>query len=138
MPALVGAHLAQTRSLVSFEDSFTEDASGQGGGSDLDKFTPNPSTRETKSDGHQKKQILFIDPAVPNYDSLISGTLQGVEAVVLHPRQEGVGQIGAGKSRSQRTAVYSHCISRQSRLHPAGQHKLERRNIHTYANQLQQ
>jgi hypothetical protein len=41
MPALVGAHLAQTGSLVSFEDSFTEDASGQGGGSDLDKFTPN-------------------------------------------------------------------------------------------------
>ena len=130
MPALVGAPLAQTGSLVSFADNLTDFVSGEGGGSDLDKFTPNPSTRETKNPGHEKKQLLFIDPAVPNCESLISGTLQGVETVVLHPREEGVGQIAAGKSRSQRTAEYSHCIARQSGQHPAGQHKIERRHYH--------
>jgi hypothetical protein len=83
MPALVCAHLAQTRSLVSFEDNFTDFVSGQGDGSDLDKFTPNPSNRETNKPGDQKKQILFIDPAVPNCESLISATLQGVETVTI-------------------------------------------------------
>ncbi|MBW4491941.1 MAG: putative Ig domain-containing protein, partial [Oscillatoria princeps RMCB-10] len=138
MPALLGSHLAQTGSLVSFEDSFTEDARRQGGGDDQDKFTPNPSTRGTGKPGHQKKQILFIDAAVPSCESLISGTLQGVETVVLHPREEGVGQIGAvlaGRSGLQSLHIVSHGSPGSIQL---GSTKLNGDTIHTYANQLQQ
>ncbi len=51
--------------------------------------------------------LLFIDSSVENYQALIEGVIPKTEVIVLHPAQDGIGQITAAlKGRTDIAAVH--------------------------------
>ncbi|MCT7956699.1 Ig-like domain-containing protein [Laspinema palackyanum] len=67
----------------------------------------NPSISTTISN----RSIAIFDTTVENWESLAAGVLPGTEVVVLHPHQDGVGQIAeilATRSNIQALHIVSH------------------------------
>ncbi len=51
--------------------------------------------------------LLFIDSSVENYQALIEGVIPETEVIILHPAQDGIGQITAAlKGRTDIAAVH--------------------------------
>ncbi|RPJ09943.1 MAG: DUF4347 domain-containing protein [Deltaproteobacteria bacterium] len=61
-------------------------------------------------------EILFIDPAVKDYLTLLSGLREGVKAVVLDPTRDGVGQISDVLSHRQERPIGRTDRQRQATL----------------------
>lgn len=50
---------------------------------------------ELKTAASQAREVVFVDPSVPDLDRLIGGLRAGVEVVVLDPARDGLAQIAA-------------------------------------------
>lgn len=83
--------------------------------------------------------IVFIDPTVPDYQSLISGITLGNEVVVLDPTQDAIVQITAYLAARPPKSVQSvHIVSHGSvGSLQLGSTNLNSSNINSYASQLQ-
>ncbi|MDK2412984.1 DUF4347 domain-containing protein, partial [Aphanizomenon sp. PH219] len=82
--------------------------------------------------------IVFIDSSVSDYQTLQTGVVEGVEAVILSPNQDGIEQI------SQVLQQHPHITTIHILSHGApgclylGNSQLNLTNIHNYTQQLQQ
>ncbi len=82
------------------------------------------------------KAILFIDPAVQDYESLMEGVVAGTEVILLNPHQDGVEQITAALGERQgidSIHILSHGNRGEIQL-GAGWLKVE--NLEGYAEQI--
>lgn len=82
--------------------------------------------------------LVFIDAAVPDYQSLVNGTLPGIEVILLDPAQDGVQQIThALEERSHLSSLHiiSHGSDGSLQL---GSIHLSTTNLDAYGWQLQQ
>ncbi|AFY32911.1 DUF4347 domain-containing protein [Calothrix sp. PCC 7507] len=83
------------------------------------------------------KDIVFIDTAVPDYNSLIVGTKPGFRVVILDPTKDGVTQITESLATGKFKSVHIVSHGSQGSLE-LGATQLNTENITLYINQLQQ
>jgi hypothetical protein len=98
----------------------------------------NPLTVTTlAAEVKQRKDIVFIDPTVENYESLAAGIKPGTEVIVLDSARDGVEQITeilAGRSDIDSLQILSHGGSGSLHL---GAARLSSESIDNYKTQLQ-
>ncbi|WP_293241421.1 MULTISPECIES: DUF4347 domain-containing protein [unclassified Microcoleus] len=85
-----------------------------------------------------KKELLFIDGNVDNYQSLASGARPGTEVFILDSARDGVEQISevlASRSDIKSVHIVSHGGSGNLQL---GATRLNSETLNTYSEQLQQ
>jgi ELWxxDGT repeat protein len=83
-------------------------------------------------------QIIFVDSAVDNYQSLIKGSLTGAEIVILDGNRDGIAQIGEALA-NHRDITGIHIISHGSAGSlQLGNATLNSTTLNNYASQLQQ
>uniref|UniRef100_UPI0026304653 DUF4347 domain-containing protein n=1 Tax=Acaryochloris sp. IP29b_bin.137 TaxID=2969217 RepID=UPI0026304653 len=80
--------------------------------------------------------LLVIDPAVDNYQDLIVGIDSRVEAIILHPNQDGVDQITAALNYCRKvSSVHIICHGEPGDLY-LGNTRLNLETLNQYAQQL--
>ncbi|NJR24917.1 MAG: DUF4347 domain-containing protein, partial [Richelia sp. CSU_2_1] len=85
----------------------------------------------------QRKELMFIDKTVENYQNLIAGTKPGTEVIVLDAARDGVEQITeALASRSNIDSVHIVSHGRSGNLN-LGAARLNSETVNSYAAQLQ-
>jgi Ca2+-binding RTX toxin-like protein len=98
----------------------------------------NPLTVTTlAAEVKQRKDIVFIDPTVENYQNLAAGVKPGTEVIVLDSARDGVEQITealASRSNIDSVQILSHGGSGSLHL---GAARLNSDTINSYASQLQ-
>jgi uncharacterized repeat protein (TIGR01451 family) len=102
-----------------------------------DSATNSLKVKASLAEVKQRKDIVFIDPQVDNYQNLVAGTQPGTEVIVLDAARDGVEQITevlANRSNINSVHIVSHGGSGNLRL---GAARLNSETVNNYAAQLQ-
>ncbi|KAM3089773.1 DUF4347 domain-containing protein [Phormidesmis sp. 146-35] len=91
-PPITSGTIQDPASRLSLRSAST--GSPLGASSSLPNPTPveTPTTLPTPAES-LSGQIVFIDPRLPNYKSLVAGAIAGVNVVVLDAKRDGIAQI---------------------------------------------
>ncbi|MEH1922945.1 Calx-beta domain-containing protein [Nostoc sp.] len=105
----------------------------------LDNNQHNTRKNSTKKILEASTNIVFIDPKVIDYQSLVAGIILGSEVVILDPNRDGLTQITEFLEKHKSNSVQSiHIVSHGSAGSlQLGSGNLNLSNLDSYANQLQ-
>ncbi|ARV57483.1 hypothetical protein BZZ01_01495 [Nostocales cyanobacterium HT-58-2] len=104
----------------------------------LDIYNPLVTTQQNQPTSVTSRSLVFIDTAVADYQTLVSGVEKGTQVILLHPEWDGVEQITSVLSNQAENITKVHIVSHGS---PGclylGNSCLNLKTIEFYVNQLE-